>query len=446
MADDICITNPDDGRVRGKKLKRNNYFEGKRLGVDDFNAEQTYLIQKIRRLGAFVFGSGVISGLKIVRVEPKKRAVTIGAGSAVDCSGNLLVVLKDRPFHLEREIEAGDYICLEYTEEGRDKVSVTGDKECDEECCFDRIEEDVKVSLYKEPPRCTPSGICDGKKEHSAPDRPAVLLGRYLKNGGIDYSDVVNLHKNSELSKLLCEIAESYVRTVNGRSGDLYLVSSINEAKPDSNGHIELEAGNNIRVDSEDNRLIISSKSGLYLKYLKKIGAKESTVITHGFGSFPSVDLYKRVKAYLDIDKKRPKYEALSRMEFYKMAKDLMMEPDELEKELGAKDFATFMKDYNKEMSFARRKSISPRSRLKTAEALNMYNVTEFSSKIHRAADVEIGKVMRDIYVVQKYFYEKIVGSTEQNMSLKITHTSTNTLRIENLGGEELTVMVILNA
>ena len=31
-------------------------------------------------------------------------------------------------------------------------------------------------------------------------------------------------------------------------------------------------------------------------------------------------------------------------------------------------------------------------------------------------------------------------------MSLKITHTSTNTLRIENLGGDELTVMVILNA
>ncbi len=446
MAEEICKTNPDDGTLRGRKLKRNNYFTGKRLDVEDFNAEQTYLIQKVRRLGAHLFGAGVISGLKIEKIEPKKRALTVGAGSAVDGSGNLLVVLNRRVFTLEREIVPGDYIYLEYTEEGRDKVGKEGKEDCSDDCCFDRIEEDVKIVLDKKLYDFEPADICDGINASSLPNMPRVLLGQYNKNGGIDYSDVVALHKNSEISKLLCKISEMYVRSLNGLGGDLFAVSSVNEAKPDNNGHIELEGGNNITVESEGNRLKISSKSGLYARHFRTIKAQDSIVIAHGLGSFPSVDLYKRVKAYLNLDKKREVFEALSRKEIYKMAKESMMEPAELEKELGAKSFKTFMEDYNEKKVSARRKKISPKSRMKTAEVLSMYRVTELSSKMHRAADLEIGRVIDDIYVMPRYYFEKIVGSGEQNMNLKVTHLSTNTLRIKNQGNEDIPIMIILNA
>ncbi len=446
MADQMCKTNPDNGELLARKLKRNNYFKGKRLDVEDFNAEQTYLIQKVRRLGAHLFGCGVIAGLRIKKIEPAKRSVELTAGSAVDGSGNLLVVLKDRAFDLGRSIEPGDYIYLGYTEMGVDKVPRERGEECSDDCCFDRIEEDVEILLYKELYDCSPAGICSAAKRAEKPKKPMVLLGRYKGRGVVDYSDVTELHKNSELSRLLCEISEMYVRSLNGQSGDLFAVSSINETEPDRNGHIEIEGGNNITVESEENRLKISSKSGLYARYFKRLKSKESVVISHGFKSFPSVDIYKGVRAYLNTDKKLPKYEALTSREFHKMAKDFMMDREDFEKELGAKDFKTYMEEYNKQIESAKSRKISTKSRMETARALSLYGIDELSSKVHKAADVSIGRLIDDIVVIPRYYYEKIVGSQNQNLSLKVTHLDLSTIKIENLADKEVRVMVILNA
>ncbi|WP_457593474.1 hypothetical protein [Hydrogenimonas sp.] len=446
MADQMCKTNPDNGELRGSKLKRNNYFRGKRLDVEDFNAEQTYLIQKVRRLGAYLFGSGVISGLRIEKVEPAKRSLTLTAGSAVDGSGNLLVVLKNRAFNLDRTIVPGDYIYLQYTEEGTDKVPRERTEECSDDCCFDRIEEDVEIFLDKKLYDYSPAEICKSPKTGTKPQKPRVLIGRYDKGGHIDYSHVVSLHQNSELSKLLCKISEMYVRSLNGQSGDLFAVSSLNETHPDDNGHVEIEGGNNITIESEENRLKISSKSGLYARYFKTVGGKDSVVISHGFRNFPSIDIYKRVRAYINVDKKKPQYEAMTRRELYKMAKDSMMETEDLEKELEAKSFKTYMELYNEKRASAKRKTISSKSRMETARALSMYGISELSSKIHKAADVSIGRLMDDIVVIPRYYFEKVVGPQEQNLNLKITHLDTSTIRIENLSDQSVSVLVVLNA
>ena len=112
-------------------FERNRYFYGKLLTVSDFEVEQKYMNDKRRLLNRFLYGSGVVCGLNVVRVDD--NTVSVEMGLALDFAGREIVV--DTPVikklsmiegfdsDLETEGDAGYlYLCLEYAEQEKEAV------------------------------------------------------------------------------------------------------------------------------------------------------------------------------------------------------------------------------------------------------------------------------------------------------------------------------------
>ena len=112
-------------------FERNRYFYGKLLTVSDFEVEQKYVNDKRRLLNRFLYGSGVVCGLNVVRVDD--TTVSVEMGMALDFSGREIVI--DTPVikklsmiegfdsDLETEGDAGYlYLCLEYAEKEKEAV------------------------------------------------------------------------------------------------------------------------------------------------------------------------------------------------------------------------------------------------------------------------------------------------------------------------------------
>lgn len=66
-------------------LERTNFFTGRLLTLDDFEREQRYLVERLRRHNRHAHGWGVLQGLG-VRVDG--QVLHVGAGVAIDCEGN----------------------------------------------------------------------------------------------------------------------------------------------------------------------------------------------------------------------------------------------------------------------------------------------------------------------------------------------------------------------
>ena len=69
-----------------QNLQRVRYFFGKLLTVDDFQEEQSYFLNRLRRHNRFLHGWGVVSGLGVS--VSKANEVVVSAGLAIDCAGN----------------------------------------------------------------------------------------------------------------------------------------------------------------------------------------------------------------------------------------------------------------------------------------------------------------------------------------------------------------------
>jgi len=112
-------------------FERNRYFYGKLLTVSDFEVEQKYVNDKRRMLNRFLYGSGVVCGLNVVRVDD--ATISVEMGLALDFSGREIVI--DAPIikklsmiegfdsELETEGDAGYlYLCLDYAEKEKETV------------------------------------------------------------------------------------------------------------------------------------------------------------------------------------------------------------------------------------------------------------------------------------------------------------------------------------
>ncbi len=108
-----------------KALERNRFFYGKLLTAEDFIAEQNYFNTKIRLINSMLFGSGVISGLNVVKAD--ERSVAIDSGVALDYAGREIIV--PEPIIVKiNELDGYDgfirensdytraYLCIEYNE------------------------------------------------------------------------------------------------------------------------------------------------------------------------------------------------------------------------------------------------------------------------------------------------------------------------------------------
>lgn len=83
----------DENDDCGRGLLRVNYGFGMVLGVDDFNAEQEYLRNRLRRHNRLLHGSGVVTGLGVtVEQDSAGSGIKIEPGLALDPTGNEMAV------------------------------------------------------------------------------------------------------------------------------------------------------------------------------------------------------------------------------------------------------------------------------------------------------------------------------------------------------------------
>lgn len=73
------------------ELKRVNYFYGRLLTAEDFQAEQDYHRSRARRHNRFLHGIGVVSGLQVsVENSNAGSTIVVEPGFAIDPAGNEL--------------------------------------------------------------------------------------------------------------------------------------------------------------------------------------------------------------------------------------------------------------------------------------------------------------------------------------------------------------------
>jgi hypothetical protein len=148
---------------------RNHYFFGKLMDVPDFEVEQAYGVEKLKRHHARLHGTGTICGL-VAGAHPnpacRDRWVTISPGSALDCCGNEILVIAPETLDLSaipavaalaEETEVRDHllqICIRYRECPIEEVPVLYDAcGCDDTRCVpNRILETYAFDVLVDPP------------------------------------------------------------------------------------------------------------------------------------------------------------------------------------------------------------------------------------------------------------------------------------------------------
>ena len=144
-------------------FERNRYYYGKLLTEQDFNQEQKYINDKRRFINRFLFGTGVVAGLRIVAVGEK--SISVEAGAALDFAGREILV--NTPVNRNLSVIDGFdvassrgkdyvYLCIEYDErQTGESFNVTRPPILEgEQGEADRISESYHLYLTDEEPDC----------------------------------------------------------------------------------------------------------------------------------------------------------------------------------------------------------------------------------------------------------------------------------------------------
>lgn len=131
-------------------FERNRYYYGKMLTSQDFRAEQQYMNSKRMFLNQMVFGSGVLCGLSVYKLDD--FSVLVESGTAVDSLGREIILDKSvvkKLTTLEGYREDGDSLCLclSYQEEETFPVYAVNRKEEQAEYENNRIQERYRLFL-----------------------------------------------------------------------------------------------------------------------------------------------------------------------------------------------------------------------------------------------------------------------------------------------------------
>ena len=138
-------------------FERNQYYYGKLMTQQDFVSEQKYMNDKRRLINRFLHGTGVVSGLQVVRMDEKSFSVE--AGLALDEVGREILVDRPAVFRLdqmdgyEQLLEQGSadmtYLCLSYQEE--DVYPSRGMGAGREDQVFEKSREGYRLYLTPDP-------------------------------------------------------------------------------------------------------------------------------------------------------------------------------------------------------------------------------------------------------------------------------------------------------
>lgn len=145
---------------------RVRYFANQLLGAADFETEQRYVIERLRRRNRWLHGWGIIGGLQ-VSVGPSE--IVVAPGLALDCLGNEIEV--DRPSHWPLPT-AGKacYLTIAFAERAVDPVAVPLDPASgeDEAIAYSRVEEGCVLAYAPEDP----------SRAHAATGRRSAPCGK----------------------------------------------------------------------------------------------------------------------------------------------------------------------------------------------------------------------------------------------------------------------------
>ena len=176
--------------------KRNHYFYGQLLGVENFELETAYGIQQRRLLNRLVLGYGVVCGLD-VEVTGDGRKVVIWPGLAIDRHGKeIIVARRSAPIPIPPAViqsagekaEGGhDDACVQvvicYHECYGDPVPVrAGDCDLDDPCAPSTLLEQYRIEFRDECAR-KPRPRCHAPDLSSGNDVDHDALARFVTRG-----------------------------------------------------------------------------------------------------------------------------------------------------------------------------------------------------------------------------------------------------------------------
>jgi hypothetical protein len=127
-------------------LERVRYSFGMVLGVDDFEAEQNYFRERMRRHNRELHGAGIVRGLGVsVEHDEGERAehVVVGAGFAIAPDGEEIAV-PERATHPLPGEGGACYVTIAYAEHPTRPVPALGDESG---TAYTRIEEGFAISV-----------------------------------------------------------------------------------------------------------------------------------------------------------------------------------------------------------------------------------------------------------------------------------------------------------
>ena len=132
-------------------FERNRYYPGKMLTTADFQAEQSYHINKMRFMNSLMYGSGIICGCSVVNLDD--LSILVESGVVIDGDGREIIIDSSLVKKLSA-IEGFDNLtsntaclCVRFKEKDIHSVYAVSHKETDQEYEFNRIKEGYEVFL-----------------------------------------------------------------------------------------------------------------------------------------------------------------------------------------------------------------------------------------------------------------------------------------------------------
>jgi hypothetical protein len=138
--------------------KRRNYAYGMVLGVEDFQEEQSYFLNRMRLHNQTLHGYGTVSGLEVSSPEDNAESIIVNAGAAIDPMGNEIILPSAAECPLPDD---GDtvYLVLYWAERGTDPVPVLGSESEANQTVPSRVEEYAILKYELEENVMNPLGV-----------------------------------------------------------------------------------------------------------------------------------------------------------------------------------------------------------------------------------------------------------------------------------------------
>ncbi len=132
-------------------FERNRYYPGKMLTTADFQAEQSYHINKLRFMNSLMYGSGIVCGCSVVNLDD--LSILIESGVVIDGSGREIIIDTSLVKKLSA-VEGFDdltsdtaCLCVRFKEKDIHSVYAVSHRESDQEYEYNRISEGYEIFL-----------------------------------------------------------------------------------------------------------------------------------------------------------------------------------------------------------------------------------------------------------------------------------------------------------